>query len=139
MSPDQPHPPPGHPAALASVDAADLTWREAEGLGAVPVSARFDDPYYSLEDGLAETSHVFLLGNDLPTRLVPGFRVAELGFGTALRYTGFEAFPMRPEEAARALMPWTPQFGDKITRLLDGWREDAITLDTPLLQAEVIL
>ena len=155
MSPDQPHPPPGHPAALASVDAADLTWREAEGLGAVPVSARFDDPYYSLEDGLAETCHVFLLGNDLPTRLVPGFRVAELGFGTglnllaawdlaerhgtALRYTGFEAFPMRPEEAARALMPWTPQFGDKITRLLDGWREDAITLDTPLLQAEVIL
>ena len=47
----------------------------------VPVSVRFDDPYYSLEDGLAETCHVFLDGNDLPARFQPGFHIAELGFG----------------------------------------------------------
>ena len=81
----------------------DLDWRE----GGIPVSQRFDDPYFSLAGGLAETRHVFLAGNDLPQRLVPGFHVAELGFGTGLnllalaqiasqptRFTTFEAFPM---------------------------------------------
>jgi len=35
---------------------AQLEWRDS----GVPVSLRFDDPYYSLEDGVAETQHVFL-------------------------------------------------------------------------------
>ena len=87
-----------------------LEWRS----GDVPVSARFDDPYFSVEDGLAETRHVFVSGNDLPARLDPGFTIAELGFGTglnfltawqawdeagaggALHFTSFEAFPLDP-------------------------------------------
>ena len=90
---------------------ADLDWRE----GAIPVSRRFDDPYFSLNGGLEETRHVFLAGNDLPARLRPGFHVAELGFGTGLnllalaqvatmpvRFTSFEAFPMSGDELARA-------------------------------------
>ena len=90
---------------------ADLDWRE----GAIPVSRRFDDPYFSLNGGLDETRHVFLAGNDLPARLRPGFHVAELGFGTGLnllalalstdqpiRFTSFEAFPMSASEMARA-------------------------------------
>lgn len=85
---------------------AEIGWN-----GQVPVSLRFDDPYYSLAGGLDETRYVFLDGNDLPARLAPGFHVAELGVGTGLnllalarmvqesgkrdvRYTGFEAFPM---------------------------------------------
>ncbi len=94
---------------------AELEWR-AE----VPVSTRFDDPYFSLEDGLAETRHVFLAGNDLPARFAPGFHIAELGFGTglnfltawaaweaaapggALRFTSFEAFPLSAAALARA-------------------------------------
>ena len=90
-----------------------LEWRD----GVIPVSRRFDDPYFSLNDGLAETRHVFLAGNDLPARLRPGFQVAELGFGTGLnllalhmtnpglpiRFTSFEAFPLETEEIARAL------------------------------------
>ncbi|SNS95664.1 tRNA (5-methylaminomethyl-2-thiouridine)(34)-methyltransferase MnmD [Tropicimonas sediminicola] len=97
-----------------------LIWRD----GNVPVSARFDDPYYSLDDGLAETSHVFLDGNDLPARLWPGFQVAELGVGTGLnllaladcaaragvdgvRYVGFEAFPLEAGDLARALAPFS--------------------------------
>ena len=56
----------------------------AEG---VPVSTLYDDPYFSLAGGLAETRHVFLSGNGLPDRLRDGFHVAELGFGTGLNLT----------------------------------------------------
>ena len=58
---------------------SDLDWRDE-----IPVSTRFDDPYYSLENGLAETAHVFLAGNGLPGRFREGFHIAELGFGTGL-------------------------------------------------------
>ncbi|RJL00168.1 FAD-dependent oxidoreductase, partial [Paracoccus aestuarii] len=97
-----------HPAPE---DEPALDWRE----GGVPVSRDFDDPYFSLAGGLEETRHVFLAGNDLPARLVPGFHVAELGFGTGLnalalaqvaqvpvRMTSFEAFPMTVPQLARA-------------------------------------
>jgi tRNA U34 5-methylaminomethyl-2-thiouridine-forming methyltransferase MnmC len=100
---------------------AEITWRA----GSVPVSARFDDPYFSLENGLAETAYVFLDGNALPARFAPGFHIAELGFGTGLnllaalrlwrasgqlgplRYTSFEAYPMAPADmrAAHAAFP----------------------------------
>lgn len=101
-------------ATEQSFDAAPLTWRD----GNVPVSVRFDDPYFSLQGGLAETGHVFLAGNGLPARLKDGFRVAELGFGTGLNllataqawqgagrisYTSFEAYPMAAPDMARAL------------------------------------
>lgn len=109
---------------------AELTWRE----GRVPVSERFDDPYFSLENGLEETRHVFLAGNDLPARFREGFHIAELGFGTGLnlltawaaweasgqttplRFTTFEAYPMAPADMARALeafpelAPWAERF-----------------------------
>ena len=38
----------------------------------VPVSTRFGDPYYSVDNGLAESAHVFLKGNGLPARFVSG-------------------------------------------------------------------
>lgn len=94
-----------------------VDWRE----GAIPISRRFDDPYFSLDDGLAETGHVFLQGNGLPGRFGGRFRIGELGFGTGLNclatlalwqgagrpgtvsYTAFEAYPLTPEEMARAL------------------------------------
>ncbi|OZA16534.1 MAG: FAD-dependent oxidoreductase [Rhodobacterales bacterium 17-64-5] len=84
--------------------------------GIIPVSRRFDDPYFSLAGGLEETRHVFLTGNGLPERLRPGFQIAELGFGTGLnllatclmagdmplRYTSFEAYPITAAEMARS-------------------------------------
>lgn len=100
---------------------AEIEWRD----GDVPVSTRFDDPYYSLEDGLAETRHVFLAGNDLPARFRDGFHVAELGFGTGLnflatvqafratgspgklRFTSFEAFPLSQADLSRALASYS--------------------------------
>jgi tRNA U34 5-methylaminomethyl-2-thiouridine-forming methyltransferase MnmC len=96
---------------------AEVTWNA----GGVPVSTRFDDPYFSLENGLAETRHVFLGGNDLPERFRDGFAIAELGFGTGLNFltaltawraagmqgrlsfTSFEAFPMTRGDMAKAL------------------------------------
>jgi tRNA U34 5-methylaminomethyl-2-thiouridine-forming methyltransferase MnmC len=99
---------------------AELEWRD----GDIPVSQRFDDPYFSLQGGLDETRHVFLAGNDLPARFADGFRVAELGFGTGLNFlatlmawrasgiggrlhfTSFEAYPMAADDLARALAPF---------------------------------
>ena len=95
---------------------AQIAWRD----GDLPVSTRFDDPYFSLQGGLAETSHVFLAGNDLPARFRDGFHIAELGFGTGLNllaalhlwrssgqrgqlhFTTFEAYPMTALEMRRA-------------------------------------
>ncbi len=97
-----------------------VSWKD----GVIPVSVRFDDPYFSLADGLAETRHVFLDGNGLPARLADGFHVAELGFGTGLnllalliawagtgragrlRFTSFEAYPLPATDIARALRPF---------------------------------
>ncbi|MCF2871774.1 tRNA (5-methylaminomethyl-2-thiouridine)(34)-methyltransferase MnmD [Octadecabacter sp. G9-8] len=117
---------------------AELEWRET----GVPVSVRFDDPYYSLDDGVAETRHVFLEGNDLPARFRDGFHVAELGFGTGLnflvtlaawrasgaqgvlKFTSFEAFPMDIDEMHRALSVFedlpTAVFGAEFPTRLDG-------------------
>lgn len=96
---------------------AALDW-SAQG---VPVSPRFEDPYFSFEDGLAESRHVFLEGNGLPERLRPGFHIAELGFGTGLNmlatwraaqesgvsgdvlFTSFEAYPLEAAQIDRAL------------------------------------
>tara|TARA_R110002110_G_scaffold114251_7_gene283335 strand:- start:4370 stop:5065 length:696 start_codon:yes stop_codon:yes gene_type:complete len=94
-------------------ETATLDWRD----GSLPVSTRFDDPYFSIGNGLNETRHVFLGGNDVAARLRPGFAIAELGFGTGLnllatliavgetpvRYTSFEAYPMAADDIARAL------------------------------------
>lgn len=96
---------------------AALDWRD----GRVPVSRRFDDPYFSLDDGLAETQHVFLAGNGLPGRFGGDLHVAELGFGTGLNllvtwaawvaagtpgrllFSSFEAFPIAHEDRMAAL------------------------------------
>ena len=93
-----------------------LEWRD----GDVPVSRRFDDPYFSLDNGLAETRYVFLQGNDLPDRFRDGFHIAELGFGTGLNllaaldcwrhsgqagtlhFTSFEAYPLPSDDMIRA-------------------------------------
>ena len=111
-----------------------LEWRD----GGVPVSTRFDDPYFSLSGGLAETRHVFMAGNDLPDRLHPGFHIAELGFGTGLnclalaqiaqvpvRMTSFEAFPMDRDQMARAHAAF-PELGDLAAGLRAGWGQPVI-------------
>lgn len=128
-----------------------LTWRD----GDVPVSTRFDDPFFSLENGVAETQHVFLDGNDLPARFAPGFHIAELGFGTGLNllvawdawqraglqgplhFTSFEAYPMPPADMARAHQAF-PSFDGKRDVLAAAWQGRGAVIELPGLRAEVI-
>ncbi|SHI41774.1 tRNA U34 5-methylaminomethyl-2-thiouridine-forming methyltransferase MnmC [Shimia gijangensis] len=131
---------------------ANLEWRD----GVVPVSTQFDDPYFSLENGLAETHHVFLQGNDLPQRFVPGFHIAELGFGTGLnllttwaawdasgqtgplKFTSFEAFPMHAQEMERALEAF-PALAAYAARLVKAWDEDNTLATLDGITAEVVI
>ncbi|MEM8774183.1 MAG: tRNA (5-methylaminomethyl-2-thiouridine)(34)-methyltransferase MnmD [Pseudomonadota bacterium] len=116
----------------------EIEWRDAD----VPVSNRFDDPYFSLDNGLEETRHVFLAGNNLPDRFQSGFHIAELGFGTGLnllvalqcwrqsdqtgqlRFTSFEAFPLSPEDMLRAQMGF-PALSELSSELAPFWGENS--------------
>lgn len=145
--PDQP--PRAVPAAPA------LEWRD----GVLPISTRFQDPYFSITNGLAETRHVFLRGNDLPARFRPGFQIAELGFGTGLnmlaalldwraagtggvlRFTSFEAFPLPAADIARALAAF-PEAAAIAPPFLDQWATaggPARRITLPGLEATILL
>lgn len=114
-----------------------LDWTE----DGVPRSGRFDDVYFSREDGLAESRAVFLQGCGLPDAWAGRrrFSVAELGFGTGLNIAALldlwrgtrpdsarlhvftvEGFPLSREEASRALSAW-PDIADAAEALLAAW------------------
>lgn len=127
----------------------ELDWRDET----IPVSQRFDDPYFSLAGGLEETRHVFLTGNGLPERFRDGFRIAELGFGTGLNllavllahrgpghihYTSFEAYPMPAADIARALTAF-PEVTDAAEPFLRQWAAGETILRFPNLTAQVVL
>lgn len=128
---------------------ADLDWRDET----IPVSRRFDDPYFSITGGLAETRHVFLDGNGLPGRFRDGFHIAELGFGTGLnllatvlarqglpgqiRFTSFEAFPLQAADIARALAAF-PEVAKVAEPFLAAWRSGQREFDLPGVRAEII-
>lgn len=131
---------------------AKLEWRN----GTVPIAAQFDDPYFSLDNGLDETEHVFLAGNKLPERFKDGFHIAELGFGTGLNllaawrswvksgqtgrlyYTGFEAYPMALPDIYKALSNWPELCGyvdDMMSHLMSG----KFQIETSNLRAKIII
>jgi tRNA U34 5-methylaminomethyl-2-thiouridine-forming methyltransferase MnmC len=132
--------------------AAEIEWRE----GGVPVSVRFDDPYFSLAGGLDESRHVFLEGNGLPARFAPGFRIAELGFGSGLNllaalaawrgmqmrerlsYTAFEAYPLDPDMMARAhaAFPELADLSAEVLAAFDGQRLCIADLDLTVLPGD---
>ena len=131
----------------------DLKWDD----NGVPVSSRFDDPYFSVDNGLDETRHVLLGGNDLPARFCDGFHVAELGFGTGLGFlttvqawqeagtlghlyfTSFEAFPMTALEMARALSAF-PELTELAGPLVDQWAVKTQLIQyAPNVTLEVVL
>ncbi len=74
----------------------NLPWRPLQpatvrwNANGTPLSATFDDVYYSQDNGLEESRHVFLQGNDLPQRWSNHpwrhFCIGELGFGTGLNF-----------------------------------------------------
>ncbi|WP_298124792.1 tRNA (5-methylaminomethyl-2-thiouridine)(34)-methyltransferase MnmD [Brevundimonas sp.] len=114
-----------------------LIWTDS----GAPRSGRFDDVYFSRDDGLAESRAVFLDGCGLPGAWAgrSRFTVAELGFGTGLNIAALlalwrrhrppggrlhiftiEAFPLSREEAARALSAW-PELVEEAAALTAAW------------------
>jgi tRNA 5-methylaminomethyl-2-thiouridine biosynthesis bifunctional protein len=107
-----------------------------------PSSRDFDDVYFSEEDGLAETAHVFLSGNNLPMEWQnkARFVICEAGFGTGLNFlsawklfeeTGpsghcldvlsIEKFPLSRTEIATYLSPWKETLGSFLVELLNQY------------------
>lgn len=133
------------------LDEPDLDWRD----GTLPVSRRFDDPYFSLQGGLDEARHVFLTGNSLPERLTDGFHIAELGFGTGLnmlatalswaannrpgtlRFTSFEEFPLSAPDIARAIKAF-PEAQAIAAPFLAQWAAGNREINLPGLHLTVI-
>lgn len=132
---------------------SDIVWRDS----GVPVSTRFDDPYFSIDNGLEETRHVFLAGNELPTRFCDGFHIAELGFGTGLgflttvkawqqagmqghlHFTSFEAFPMTAAEMGLALSAF-PELNELSLPLVAHWASNTQPIHYgPNITLEVIM
>lgn len=92
-----------------------------------PRSEQFDDIYFSAQNGLEETAHVFLKGNNLPQAWEgkESFTIAETGFGTGLNFfsvwklfeetagpdqvldfISVEKYPLTPQAIKEALEPW---------------------------------
>ena len=113
-----------------SIQTANLDWQLIDGIE-VPFSQQFGDVYFSRDNGLFETRHVFLNGNDLAERLsklqdFEYFCVGETGFGTGLNILALwqlwqqarpdnhshlhavsvEKFPLKKADLIRALQAW---------------------------------
>ncbi len=126
------------------IQPAELSWNEQ----GTPVSRHFDDVYFSNQDGLLETRHVFLNGNGFPERFATHPRplcvVAETGFGTGLNFLtlwqafdafhqqtpgatlkrlhfiSFEKFPLSAPDLNAALARW-PELALYATKLTEQW------------------
>lgn len=109
-----------------------------------PHSRQFDDVYFSREDGLGETRHVFLDGNQLATRcaaLPSGGRlvIGETGFGTGtnflcawqlfeqhapadaqLHFVSVEKYPLTRADLERSLTLW-PELAPWSAQLLEQY------------------
>lgn len=117
----------------------EIKWLE----DGTPESLLYGDIYFSRENGLAESSYVFLGGNNLPTAWLGSelFSIAELGFGTGLNflntvklwsenkkhsgilhYVAFEKHPLSAEEIKKALRVW-PELADYSQELIDNLPE----------------
>lgn len=118
---------------------AKLTWQDT-----TPVSASFEDFYFSTDDGLNESRYVFLKPNHLPKRFTEGslsepFIVAETGFGTGLNFLitwqawqqetqpkrplhffSIEKYPLRREDLSKALANW-PELNQFIKPLIEHY------------------
>jgi len=115
---------------------AAVRWQQA-----TPVSASFDDFYFSTDNGLDESRYVFLHANRLPERFQEGphtqpFIIAETGFGTGLNFLAswsawrklsapkrplhffsIEKYPLCQSDLEQALANW-PELAECIELLL---------------------
>ncbi|MBD3727148.1 MAG: tRNA (5-methylaminomethyl-2-thiouridine)(34)-methyltransferase MnmD, partial [Moraxella osloensis] len=120
----------------STIQTAKLHWQLDDNGVTVPLSSEFGDVYFSRTDGLAESRHVFIDGNNLATRLASlknfeRFVIGEIGFGTGLNILAIwqlwqqirpdnhshlhiittEKFPLSKTDLAQALSVWTELAG----------------------------
>ncbi len=113
-----------------AIQTAELSWQSIDGIE-IPVSTQFGDIYFSKDNGLLESRHVYLEGNNLTERLThltdfEYFSVGEIGFGTGLNILAlwqlwqqrrpknqshlhvisFEKHPLKKTDLIRALNAW---------------------------------
>ena len=117
---------------------SSLEWRNGQ-----PYSQTFNDIYFSTDDGLDETKHVFIAQNQLETRFksleVEAFTIIETGFGTGLNFLvtsalwlthaplhaqlhfySIEKYPLKLADLSRAHALW-PQFSAISSELLNQY------------------
>jgi len=127
------------PANSFRIDNAELAWLEADR----PFSRRFGDVYFSRDDEIGESRHVFLDGNDLAARWQSHsgahFTIGELGFGSGLNfllsrqlwqstqekpaylhYISFEKYPLRHRDMLRIHRRW-PELAQLSAQLLGAY------------------
>ena len=126
---------------MSDLPHAQLDWNDQ----GQPLSRQFGDVYFSRDDGLGETRHVFLAGNDLPAcfaALPAGSRlvIGETGFGTGLNFlcawqlfdqlapadaclhfVSVEKYPLTAADLQRALALW-PELAPWSGQLLEQYR-----------------
>lgn len=126
--------------SVKKIQPAELTWDEQ----GQPRSTRFEDLYFSSENGLEETGYVFLSGNNLEQRWAnlkdnQHFVICETGFGSGLNllaaselwlniapktahlhFISTELYPMRREDLKRTLAHW-PELAALATALIENY------------------
>ncbi len=103
----------------------------------VPRSKEFNDVYFFVEDGLAETRYVFLEGNNLPDAWTgqENFTICETGFGTGLNFLAVFKLWLETDESKRAnnlhfiSFEKYPLHKDHIEKYLSHWGELKNVLD----------
>lgn len=107
------------------------------------IAPKYDDVYFSAEDGLAETRHVFLEGNHLAERFAamkPGtrFTIGETGFGTGLNFLAawqlFEQYAPADAQLEFVSVEGLPLGAEQIRRALSPWQELLVYRDALLQQ-----
>ena len=142
---------PGKKHSPDPADFLEIYWDENGQLK----TARYQDIFFS-RNGIAEASHVFIVGNNLPENFKSGFHIGELGFGTGLnlfttlrlwrkwnpnemlRFTSFEIDPLPGRVMAKALDEF-----DKIRSIahefLAHWDKGETIIKLPNLEFELIV
>ncbi|MDC0535032.1 bifunctional tRNA (5-methylaminomethyl-2-thiouridine)(34)-methyltransferase MnmD/FAD-dependent 5-carboxymethylaminomethyl-2-thiouridine(34) oxidoreductase MnmC [Francisellaceae bacterium] len=122
------------------MESPDIKWLPS----GEPYSKKFNDIYFSQQNGLAETRYVFLEGNHLSNRFKATngiFRIAETGFGTGLNFlatwqlldqannpdifldfVSVEKYPLSKSELKQALSVWT-ELEDYSEKLISEYPE----------------
>lgn len=123
-----------------AIETATIEWQDG-----VPCSTRFDDLYFSRDNGLEEARHVFVRHNRLAERFSAtpagsAFVIAETGFGTglnflaawqtweasnaddnaSLHFVSAERYPLDRTDLSRALSSW-PELEEYSAQLLEQY------------------